>query len=550
MNQYGRIMIVSTKNQEQLLKLDKLLEESNVKSEKTFIFDDEADQASPNTKTSKGGQSTINNLLETIIGRFIRRAYIQVTATPQVLLLQDINSTFKPKFIVITEPGPDYVGGDILFANPFEENMYLRILTEEELNITVPDDKNIILIPEGMKKAICTFLISAIAKKIHKEGNKFSFMCHISVSKNDHEYIKFLLGNYIGKVSMFLNNNSNLTESEKIEIGNLMIESYKNIKITFVTIPELDLILKKMKLFISNNNIEVINSDNEASEPSYGAIFNFIIGGSKLSRGVTIKKLITTYYSRQTSTPKSDTMKQHARMYGYRSSDLEVTRVFITRELADRFFLINESENELRDFIIEHAQQEGIIPINVYGELKPTRANVLNPDEVITYKSGKEYFSNMIQYKKEDIEDTTNVLNKMMLPYVGTVSEPAKEITIDFAIKILEQITSIPSRSFWNDKRIITILKFLKSKLEYNNKAYLVVRTDRRIGNSETRGISAVLSASDHDLAVGSSPTLFLYRLTGTKNKGWDDQSFWVPVFRFPDGNKAYFFNISEEIEI
>lgn len=37
-----------------------------------------------------------------------------------------------------------------------------------------------------------------------------------------------------------------------------------------------------------------VNCDNEVNEPTQGDLFDIIIG-SKLSRGVTSKKLITTY---------------------------------------------------------------------------------------------------------------------------------------------------------------------------------------------------------------------------------------------------------------
>lgn len=103
----------------------KVLKAAKVKGVPTLIFDDEADNASLNTnesKQSKKGKDAIDNskLFETI--RKIREEvanhiYIQITATPQSLLLQRLPHPCKPKFCAaLPKPGGSYMGGELFFA--------------------------------------------------------------------------------------------------------------------------------------------------------------------------------------------------------------------------------------------------------------------------------------------------------------------------------------------------------------------------------------------------------------------------------------------------
>ena len=64
-----------------------------------FIVDDEADAASLNTQVNRNKQSTINKNLEAIKKTTSSSIYMQVTGTPQSILLQTAKSGWKPYFI-------------------------------------------------------------------------------------------------------------------------------------------------------------------------------------------------------------------------------------------------------------------------------------------------------------------------------------------------------------------------------------------------------------------------------------------------------------------
>ena len=79
------------------------------------IFDDEADASSLNTLVNKHRVSTINKRLTEIKATAANTIYIEVTATPQAVILQTQMSGWKPKFVYYFKPGQNYLGGNYFY---------------------------------------------------------------------------------------------------------------------------------------------------------------------------------------------------------------------------------------------------------------------------------------------------------------------------------------------------------------------------------------------------------------------------------------------------
>lgn len=111
----GTCAIVTTKNSGLLKTLVENFKTGRVRGLTCLIIDDEADQASLNTRTARvdGTRSAINDRIVELRGFFEKNTYLQVTATPQALFLQIPEHDFRPKFTVLSNPGSDYVGGMI-----------------------------------------------------------------------------------------------------------------------------------------------------------------------------------------------------------------------------------------------------------------------------------------------------------------------------------------------------------------------------------------------------------------------------------------------------
>ena len=91
-----------------------------MKGNSMMILDDEGDAASPNTKVNQNKQSAINFQLDRIRHDAMSTLYLEVTGTPQALILQSLESGWHPDFVQYFEPGRGYLGGNFFFhpANP------------------------------------------------------------------------------------------------------------------------------------------------------------------------------------------------------------------------------------------------------------------------------------------------------------------------------------------------------------------------------------------------------------------------------------------------
>lgn len=183
-----------------------------------FIVDDEADAASLNTQVNKNRQSTINRDLEAIKKTSSSSIYMQVTGTPQSILLQTRQSGWKPYFIYYFKPGKGYLGGDFFFKEPVSKQI---ILTDDaEATDIIRDDE----FPEnGLKNALITHLITS-AQIILKGGDVCNFLIHPSVKIVQHSIFASKIGNYLNEIAHSWN------EDETRDAFFKMYESLKETK--------------------------------------------------------------------------------------------------------------------------------------------------------------------------------------------------------------------------------------------------------------------------------------------------------------------------------
>ena len=148
------IVIVLKKNARVLKKWRDILLNTNIcRGQSLVIFDDEGDTASLNTLVNRRRVSSINksltNIKDTAHGGTI---YIEVTATPQAIILQSAFSDWKPSFITYFEPGENYLGGNFFYSIP--KSYCIKYTAEDELSLALEDDN---ICPEGLQASIASF---------------------------------------------------------------------------------------------------------------------------------------------------------------------------------------------------------------------------------------------------------------------------------------------------------------------------------------------------------------------------------------------------------
>lgn len=359
-----------------------------------------------------------NERLEAIKKTSSSSIYMQVTGTPQSILLQTRQSGWKPYFIYYFKPGKGYLGGDFFFKEPVSKQI---ILTDDaEATDIIRDDE----FPEnGLKNALITHLITS-AQIILKGGDVCNFLIHPSVKIVQHSIFASKIGNYLNEIAHSWNED---------ETRDAFFKMYESLKETKPDILKFDEIYHFIVDQIQNERIRILLLNSLSSynqNVQYDKGINVIVGGNSLGRGVTFPQLQTIYYCRVAKSPQADTMWQHARLFGY-DRDADLMRVYMPPKLYKLFSDINQTNNSIIHQI-ENKSNGTDIKIFYPQGLKPTRNNVIDRKAVSIYSGGVNYFPCCPLNK--NLAD----LDELLRPFENDVYS----VNLKLMIKILDNIDS------------------------------------------------------------------------------------------------------------
>lgn len=526
----GVCAIIMTKNAGHLGTLIENFKKGNVKGLSCLIIDDEADQASLNTRTKKddGTRSKINDRILELRSFFEKNTYLQVTATPQALFLQPTGHEFRPKFTVLSHPGAGYVGGDDFFG---EGSTLVREFPIDDINALTsgaqPSPSG--TIPVSLLKALDTFMIGATYKRLKAANQNCAFLCHVSTRKDDHRHIETLLRKY--KTDL-----ANGARARTPALIKRLAAAYDDLSKTHPALAAtgFDDLVEAIKFYSAGVVVKLVNGETD-EDVAVQSPYNLFVGGNKLGRGVTIKNLLVSYYGRNPKTPQADTVLQHARMYGYRRADIGLLRLFLPNELHTVFKAIHKMERGLRNLIAQ-APGEEFRGVYVEGSMNPTRGNVLVPGAIGVYTGGGIY--NPAQIMRDD--SSVHITNELNDKLAKIPSKQYKRFTLAEMRKIiaLTQPDNTQSERVWDPVAVAeSITQF--ASLRKQTDGYIYVDRDRGLKEArrETQGI---LSGGEANKVPDDRLTLFLLR---TKPERGMNEAWW-PQIRFPNGRYGFAFAI------
>lgn len=512
------ILVVIKKNASVLKRWRNLFKsQENLKGYPLVIVDDEADAASLNTNANKHDKddSTINNLLNEIKNNCCQSLFIQLTATPQSLLLQHLESNWQPDFVHFFEPGEKYIGGNFVFSDPPNKLIFRPIDTElEEIKDESSD------IPDGVQQALQSFLLTCAEFELCGKIN-CNFALHPSYKIQDHQAFANKIQASLNDLVQAVNNDENFANSFK--------ESYQDLQKTKPDIHHFEEIYENLTTLLQEKqiNVVVLNSKTETNFDLEKG-FNIIIGGNVIGRGLTIPKLQIVYYSRTAKKPNADTFWQHSRIFGY-DRDKSLLRLYMPPDAYQFFIALNQANN----LIIEQAKQaNGRIQIIYPKNIKPTRKNVLKSDAVNQLVGGVNYFP----FKPN--EQNLLAVNAL-LPAISNQHKAAEDlyqIDAETLFSILEKLGNyLPDD--WDKEKFITSIQALQTQRP-SFKNYVLIKRDRNIG----KGTGTMLSEDDRKLGDKYPNDLFLtlYQVIGSEKKGWKGKDFWLPNIKLPHKGLVY----------
>jgi len=476
------VILVIKKNSSTLKNLLDWLETNKTKSTYStyplLLIDDEADNASINTKKHPNETTTINRQIRQILQMFKKRSYVGYTATPFANIFINPDSKkdeygddlFSDDFIVSLESPDNYIGAEKIFNS---KNNILRIINDNEicLDEKLKKDDSVDCLPNSLKEAIIVYLLSIGIRKIRKNKNLHSSMLlNVSFRIQIQEQVKKLVCEYIENIKNHIRYNCNKPISEMIKddkinnIYNQWLQEFSNIDIEFSNIlKQINFNRDLIKVFLVNSktkNDEKLNYDNY-KDVGLNAI---TIGGYSLSRGFTIEGLTVSYFLRNSK--MYDTLLQMGRWFGYRNGYEDLCRIYMREKAIGWYQHISEATEELKEEF-KIMNDHNLTP-REYG------LKVKNHDEslIITAKNKMLYSSNAtvsINYYGELIETRK-------IPNDDTKIKANLDLLKSFIYKLPNtNIDKTETKNFlWKNVDVSLVLSFIKG---YNNHP-LNIKTD------------------------------------------------------------------------
>lgn len=313
---------------------------SNVPS---IIIDDEGDECSPGApklkiRNPRAGRT--HDVMTNIINNIKVCTFLSVTATPQANLLISTIDELSPDYAILVEPGKGYTGGNS-FHDVYSNPHVVEINDSDSFNYSTP---------ESFKKSLCFFIFAIIYKFYKNDLRNFSMLVHPSSLTKIQTMVGEKVREQLDYIKEGLNDIKNLSfdsiynniYSSGYDLIN-EFENYEDFKTK--TSENLKEILKSINVF--EYNVSTSGKQSIEEEKYDKSKYKIYVGGNMLGRGLTINNLIVTYMYRDSKITQIDTLYQRARWFGYKSSYFDVCRVYMTKELKEKFIDTVENENDM-----------------------------------------------------------------------------------------------------------------------------------------------------------------------------------------------------------
>ena len=384
------VLFVLKKNKSVLEKLEQWLRLHNANVDgkiesPLLLIDDEADNASINTKKEEEKPSAINASIRTLLKLFVRSNYVAFTATPYANIFIDpdsddemIGEELFPRDFIYALPSPsNYIGPESVFGENGEYHYMLK--QNDDCESFLPEkhkiDADVGDLPISLKKAIVSFFIINTIRDLRKHTTAHrTMLINISRFINVQDKIMQIVNSYVRSLQREIQNYSKTGDRALQHHGVAFIKEvfdvhFSNLKKTTKSKEKYfswEEILETMSQSVSPIVVRSVNGGNASKNLDYDeneslGLRLIAIGGYSLSRGLTLEGLCVSYFYRNSK--MYDTLMQMGRWFGYRNHYADLCQIWMTLTSINWYKEISESTAELkRD--VKKMQDVGLTPIN------------------------------------------------------------------------------------------------------------------------------------------------------------------------------------------
>ena len=417
------LLITVMKNISHLKNLNALFDSTRVKSLnlKVLIIDDEADQASLNTKASKKNEdeaSATYDLLKKIRNNITNHTYLQYTATPQGPLLISILDILSPDFVKILTPGLRYTGGNYFFKRNKDSNYpNLKVIHEDEV---YSKNNQIVKIPSSLEEALIYFYLTVligINSNEHPRTHNRTMMIHPSQLTEIHGVYKRWVDMISKRWLSELDEDDSDPDKQKLidKFFGIYVDELQNaeIKLTREQVQQrIHLVIKKTPILVANSK--------EKNELDWRASYSrILVGGQILDRGFTVEGLNVTYMPRNIGVGNADTIQQRCRFFGYKKDYIELCKIYFPRASTRAYLDYVAHEEDLRKKLNDFGDTKKSLKdfkrvFLLAPQLKLTRKNIIS-DEIKRYR--------LVGWRPIiSIEENYELNNKVIEDYINKLS--------------------------------------------------------------------------------------------------------------------------------
>ena len=367
------VVLVVKKNKRILNNLIRWLSDNNTHNEHDqielplMLIDDEADNASVNTKDPDSDPTAINDCIRRLLALFSKTTYLGITATPFANIFIDPGNDddlFPADFIYCLKSPSNYIGADRIFGDDGDCSNMLEPINLADLELCFPakHKKNFTInnLPDDLYEAMNYFLlVNAIRDYRGDSQTHRSMMVHISLYTDVQNQLAEIIGVWLDQVKSDLKNYSKLPaeKNEKIKSIKQLHNVWITHNLSYVSGLDWEDALKTyLYRAVAPIDVRAVNMKTGAASLDY---FNhkedglrvIAVGGNSLSRGLTLEGLCVTYFYRNTK--MYDTLMQMGRWFGYRPNYSDLVKIWLSEEAIDWYGQITRATSELKDEIIK-----------------------------------------------------------------------------------------------------------------------------------------------------------------------------------------------------
>ncbi len=479
------VVFVIKKNHRTLANLLDWLKDTSVRDDKAMIdqpmllIDDEADNASINTKYGKKLVTTINGQIRDLLNMFHRSCYVGYTATPFANIFIDpdqddemYNEDLFPKdFIIGLDAPTNYFGPTKIFVDGLPEEgepAWLRYIADNEdvLPVKHKIDHELEALPSSLTRALRTFLL---ARTIRNMRGQKSAHCSMLVNASRFTAMQGRLRNRLHETLERIENSVRISASigaaalndpEIAALQSVWQEEYSDIEFSWSSIQS-----ELLDAIASAKIVEVNSRANDLDYSNSGERGQTVVavGGFSLSRGLTLEGLTVTWFLRNTM--MYDTLMQMGRWFGFRGGYEDLCRIWMPKEAIDWYAFIANAADELHDELrtMEKAKATprmfGLAVRSHPASLLVTARNKMGSGQKVTMRIGLS--NKFVETAKVSVQHKDIVANievaKRLVEYVTSRALPAEttpwgKLIMDVPVDAIDEFLA----GWRNEERSVT----------------------------------------------------------------------------------------------